>query len=70
MMELAKGVTLDMDKGEVVLKAKVGTLLGPQISKLKADIESGKIDPIPGTDMDKLAMLQAVDFVEKELGLV
>lgn len=69
MIELGKGVELDMNKGEVVLKAKVGFLLEGPLKKLEEDIQAGKVDPIPGTDMDKVAMLQALVFVKKELGI-
>jgi hypothetical protein len=37
----------------------------PYLAALKAKVESGAIDPIKGTDLDKMAMLAALDQVNK-----
>jgi hypothetical protein len=66
-MDLGKGLELEYKDGKIVLSADILPVLAGPLSKLKADIESGKIDPIHGTDLDKEFMLKAVDFVEKAL---
>lgn len=73
-MEIAKGVTLDFVGGEVVLKAQgtgfellakgqVAGLAVPVLNEIKAKVESGEIDPIKGTDLDKTTLLGALDFL-------
>lgn len=63
-MQLTEGITLELNEGVIELKAHVGALVKPKLAELKADIESGKIDLIKGTDIDKDIMIQFVDFVE------
>lgn len=66
-MEVTKGVTLDYKQGEVVLTAKVAELIAPVIEEFKAKVESGQVDPIKGTDLDKTAILGAVELLQKYL---
>jgi len=77
VLEIAKGIDLDIDKGIVSLEAlegklkvqlALGALVAPVLDKVKADVESGKIDLIKGTSMDQLALVQALEFLKKELG--
>lgn len=67
MIEVLKGVKLDYQDGKVVLTAEVKALVQPKIEELKAKIASGEIDPIKGTDIDKMAFLAALELVEKAL---
>lgn len=46
-----------------------GGPLRAKIDQLKADIESGKIDLIPGTTVDNVVLAQIVDGVAKALGI-
>lgn len=66
-MEVSKGVYLDYVAGQVVLKADVAPVMNPILDKFKEDVESGKIDPVSGTDLDKVALLQAVEIIKKEI---
>lgn len=66
-MEVTKGVTLDYKQGEVVLTAKAYEIVKPLIEGFKAKVESGEIDPIKGTDLDKTAILGAVELLQKYL---
>lgn len=66
-MEVAKGVTLEYTEGEVVLKAKVKELVIGELAKVKAKFESGEIDLVKGTDLDKSAALAIIAAVEAAL---
>lgn len=37
----------------------------PWLAEVKAKVESGEIDPLKNTDLDKIAMLAALDQVNK-----
>lgn len=78
MIELGKGVTAEMNKGlitisaaegNVKLEVKAGMLVVEVLADLEKKIESGEIDPVKGTDMDKIAALQFVAWAKKELAL-
>lgn len=66
-MEVTKGVTLEYVDGAVVLKAEVKALIMAELEKVKAKVESGEIDPVKGTDLDKTAILGAIGFIEAQL---
>ena len=66
-MKLAEGVTVDYVEGEVVLKAKVKQLVVAELQKVKAKFESGEIDLIKGTDLDKSAALVVIAAIETAL---
>lgn len=66
-MEVAKGVTLEYTQGEVVLKAKVKELVIGELAKVKAKFESGEIDLVKGTDLDKAAALGVISAIEMAL---
>jgi hypothetical protein len=75
-MEIAKGVVADYKdgvasvgafEGALVLQLKVGALLLPVVAEYKAKLESGEIDPIKGTDIDKMVLVQALDLLAVEL---
>lgn len=63
-MKLAEGITLDYVDGKVKLEAEVRALVLPALESVKAKIESGEIDPIKGTDLDKTALLKAIEILK------
>jgi hypothetical protein len=64
MIEVSKGVTVDYKDGKVVVEAQVAQFANPVLDDLKAKVESGAIDPIKGTDIDKSVLLSAIDFLK------
>jgi len=75
-MELFKGGTLDYKDGSVVLSAldgnltlqlKAMALVGPMIDSMVSKIESGEIDLVKGTDIDKFVALQVLGLIKTEL---
>lgn len=77
-MELGSGFKADYVSGEVVvsgldggleLKFKLAALIKPFVADIEAKIESGAIDPVAGTDMDKVAMLALVEGFKKLAGI-
>lgn len=63
-MELVKGVTVDYVEGAIVLKAEVKSLVLAEIAKVEAKIESGEIDLVKGTDLDKQAALGLISALK------
>jgi len=53
--------------GGVELHVKPLVLLGPALDGVKAKIESGEIDLIKGTDLDKEGLLKAIEFIKAEI---
>lgn len=68
-MVITKGVQLDYSAGKLALTADLGGLLIPILEDLKAKVESGAIDPIKGTDLDKVAIEQVIALAEKYLAV-
>lgn len=66
-MELVKGVTVDYAEGAVVLKAEVKALVIGEIEKIQKKVESGEIDLIKGTDLDKMAVMAVIEAIKKAL---
>lgn len=66
-MEIMKNVEVDLKSGKIVLAVDIAALLVPVVDGIKAKIEAGEIDLIKGTDLDKEAMLKAIDFLKAEL---
>lgn len=76
-MEIGKsGVTVDYKEGALVitalegnaeLKIKAAAALNPVLDKFAAQVESGEIDPIKGTDLDKAALLKAIELIKAEV---
>lgn len=62
-MEVAKGVELVYKEGKLVLSAEVKGIVSPMIESFKADVQSGKIDPIKGTTLDNEALVKAADII-------
>lgn len=63
-MEISKGVDVDYKEGNAVLTVKVVDLIQPLLEKFKADVNSGAVDPIKGTDYDKMAILAGIELLE------
>lgn len=63
-MILAEGIVLDYVDGKVMLSAEVRALVAPALDSIKAKVESGEIDPIKGTDLDKQALLKAIEYIK------
>lgn len=59
-MEMPKGVKIGYEAGEAYLKIQVKELLEGKLDEVIAKIESGEIDLIKGTDLDKHAALGVV----------
>lgn len=66
-MEIAKNVFLNLEEGQIVLKVNLKTMIIPALENIKADLIAGKIDPIKGTDIDKIALESAIELIEKYL---
>lgn len=67
-VDLKEGkVVLDVNDGAAVLAVNLGVLATPVLDGLIAKVESGAIDPVKGTDLDKEAMLRALNFLKSEL---
>lgn len=64
-MELAKGVELKYEGGKAILTADVASLAIPMLEDIKKKVESGEIDPVKGTDLDKLAIEQVIALLAK-----
>jgi hypothetical protein len=74
--QLGKDVVAKLEGGELVvsglngaieLKVKAKQLLQPKLDEIKADIATGKIDPIKGTNLDQSAMLAVLAYIEEKL---
>lgn len=66
-MEVIKNVELKFEHGKIIVEADVKSLIIPMLEKLKEDVNAGKIDPIKGTDLDKIAIDQVIELIEKQL---
>jgi hypothetical protein len=66
-MEVVKGVELEYKEGKLVLSAGIAALLNPVLEDYKAKIESGEIDLIKGTDLDKMVVLQVIAALQAEV---
>lgn len=66
-MEVSKGLEIDLKDGKIVLSYDLKQVAVPVLDGLVAKVESGEIDPIKGTDLDKDAMLKALAFLKAEL---
>lgn len=62
-MEVAKGVSVGLEKGDIVVRVSVLS----EVEKLEQKFISGEIDLIKGTDLDKTAALLVLGNLKKEL---
>lgn len=65
-MKMFENIELDFKAGKVVVSIDLKSLIVPALQSLKNDIESGKVDPIKGTDLDKEALVHVLDIIEKQ----
>lgn len=56
-MEISKGVEVKFEAGVLILSADVKILV---LDGIEAQIQSGAIDIVSGTDMDKELLLKAI----------
>lgn len=63
-MEVNKYVSLDYKEGKVVVAIDVAPTVNAFLDDTKAKVESGEIDLIKGTDIDKMVMLQAIELLK------
>lgn len=66
-VKIAEGAHLSLDKGKVAITVDVGMIVNPKLEEIKVKIQSGEIDLIKGTDLDKMLLMQVVDALQKEL---
>jgi hypothetical protein len=66
-MKLLEGVELKLEAGKLMLIAELAALIMPKLAEIKAKVESGEIDLIKGMDLDKVAILKAIELIEAEL---
>lgn len=66
-MKFGENVTVEYVEGEVVVKAPVKKLVVAELAKVKAKVESGEIDLVKGTDLDKAAALAIISALEAAL---
>lgn len=74
-MNLGKDVVAEFKGGKLVvsipgkldLSLNVGGVAIPELEKIEAKIQSGEIDIIKGTDLDKAAFLTVIAAIKVEL---
>lgn len=66
-MEVLKHVEADLKGGKVVIEINVAAMALPAIEGIEAKVQSGEIDLIKGTDLDKAALLQVISAIKAEL---
>lgn len=66
MMEyqITKGVKAKLEGGKVVIEAEYASLVNPLLDDLSAKLQSGELDPIKGTDMDKEILVKAIEALK------
>ena len=53
--------SVEFKDGKIMID--VGSMVKPAIMAFKAKVESGDIDPVKGTDLDKEVMIKAIDAI-------
>lgn len=68
-MEIVKGKygSINVEGGDVVARAPLGTLVKSKIADLKAKVQSGEIDLVKGTDIDATVALTVLDLIEAQV---
>jgi len=64
-MEIAKGVEAKYEAGKIIVEVKVADQVNPLLEKLKGDIESGAVDLVKGTDIDKAVVLPVIALIQE-----
>jgi len=60
-MQVSEGIEVKFEDGKAKLEVDVAALV---LNKLKAGLESGAIDPVPHTDLDKEVLLKAIEALK------
>ena len=63
--EISKGVVAKLEGGVASLSVDLGQLVVPALEKFKSQVESGEIDLIKGTDIDKDVLVKALEIAIK-----
>jgi len=67
---ILKGVVKDdkgVEIGSAEVKAKLGYVVNPKLDDVMAKVQSGEIDLIPGTDLEKPVVMQVLQGLKNEL---
>lgn len=67
MIQLGTVGELDYKDGKLVVSVKIASVVVPALDGIKAKVESGEIDLIPNTDLEKGPLLAAIEFLKLEL---
>lgn len=62
-----EGVKVSYKDGKVVAEIEVKAVLAPELEKMIAKVESGEIDIVKGTDLDKTAALIVLNNLKAHL---
>lgn len=63
-MEIAKGINAEYSQGEIIVKVKVAEQVVPVLDGTISKIESGEIDLVKGTDIDKTVAVQVLKLLK------
>lgn len=63
-MEIAKGIDADYKDGKIIVEVKVAEQVVPVLDGVIGKIESGEIDLVKGTDIDKTVALQVLGLLK------
>lgn len=63
-MELMKNVELKYENGKAIVEIEVKTVVIAEIEKIEAKVQSGEIDLLPGTELDKVLVGQILAAVK------
>ena len=66
-LQLGNGIEADYKEGKLVVSVAVASVVVPKLDEIRAKVESGEIDLIKGTDIEKGPLLLAIDFLKAEL---
>lgn len=57
-MKVAENVEVNLDAGKLVIAVD----LGAGLDLISAKLESGELDPVAGTDLDKMVLVKALEY--------
>lgn len=63
-MKVTQGVEVEYKEGKIVASVEVAKIVVPALESIEAKVESGEIDPVKGTDLDRAALLKAIAFLK------
>lgn len=65
--EITKGVEIGIKEGKAYLEADLKLLAVKPIEEVEAKVESGEIDIIKGTDIDKVVFLKVSALIKAQI---